>query len=98
MRWEGKHVALIGLGISNMAVARYLVANGAIVTACDQKSAAELGARYVELTKLHVEFQLGPGYLANLERFDALFLTPGVPKHLPELRQAQAVGVLFSVR
>ncbi|HHT28364.1 MAG TPA: UDP-N-acetylmuramoyl-L-alanine--D-glutamate ligase [Firmicutes bacterium] len=96
MRWEGKHVALIGLGISNMAVARYLVANGAIVTACDQKSAAELGARYVELTKLHVEFQLGPGYLANLERFDALFLTPGVPKHLPELRQAQAAGVLFS--
>ena len=62
-----------------MAVARYLVANGAIVTAC-VKSAAELGARYVELTSYTSNFNWGPGYLANLERFDAL------PKHLPELR------------
>jgi UDP-N-acetylmuramoylalanine--D-glutamate ligase len=96
MQWRDKQVALIGLGISNMAVARYLTAVGAKVTACDQKNAAELGARYDELVRLQVQFQLGPGYLENLERFDTLFLTPGVPKQLPAFQRAHAAGVSFS--
>lgn len=96
MQWKGKRVALVGLGISNMAVARYLAAKGARVTACDQKEAAALGARHQELAKLGVQFQLGRDYLRNLERFEYLFMTPGMPKNLPVFQKAQQAGVLFS--
>jgi len=93
MDWHGKKVALIGLGRSNAAVARYLLAGGVRVTACDRKNAAELGHYYNELAARGAEFQLGPNYLEKLERFDILVVSPGVKPSLPELQRAKAYGV-----
>jgi len=94
--WKGRRVALVGLGISNVAVARYLASKGALITACDQKSQSSLGQRYTELSALGVEFQLGPDYLGNLERFEYLMLAPGVPLSLPPLIEAERRGVVLS--
>jgi UDP-N-acetylmuramoylalanine--D-glutamate ligase len=96
MQWKAKRVAVIGLGLSNMAVCRHLVSEGALVTACDQKEAAALGERYRELAALGVQFQLGRNYLHQLDRFDCLFLAPGVPKNLPAFVAARHAGVAFS--
>jgi UDP-N-acetylmuramoylalanine--D-glutamate ligase len=96
VQWQGKRVGLIGLGISNMAVARYLSAHGARITACDRKEAPMLGSRLHELLALGVQLQLGAGYLRELDRFDVVFLAPGVPKHLPELKAAEQSGVVLS--
>lgn len=96
MSWRGRRVALIGLGISNVAVAKYLTDKGAIITACDQQDQHSLGRRYTELAELGVDFQLGPGYLNNLERFECLMLAPGVPLGLPPVIEAARRGVEVS--
>ena len=96
MSWKGRRVALIGLGISNIAVARYLTKKGAIITACDQQDQHSLGRRYSDLAALGVEFQLGPSYLDNLDRFDCLILAPGVPLSLPPLIEATRRGIELS--
>lgn len=96
MKWRGKQAALVGIARSNMAVARFLAAQGANITACDKKSADQLGAYYEELLKLGAQFQLGTNYLRDLSRFDIIFVSPGVPKYLPELMAAQEAGVELS--
>src|SRR5690606_41605394 len=56
-------VAVVGLGTSNRAVLRWLLAKGVPVIACDQKSPQALEG-YGELTRLPLELWLGPDYLA----------------------------------
>lgn len=93
MEWAPKHIALVGLGISNLALARYLLRAGARVTACDQKSRADFGPHLAEWESLGVPLRLGPSYLDDLNRFDAIALTPGMPKDLPPIEAARQAGV-----
>ena len=44
-----------------------------------------LGERAAGLSQLGVELVLGDGYLEGLEDYDVVFLSPGVPKNLPQL-------------
>lgn len=85
-RWEGKKVAVVGLGISNLAVIDYLLPRKAQITACDRKSAEELGERYEVLKDKPIKFSLGESYLEGLSEFDVVFLAPGLPKELPEIK------------
>lgn len=84
--WAGKKVAVVGLGLSNISLIHYLVKQNAVISGRDHKLAPELGNRYQTLKDLGVECQLGEDYLADLEDYDAVFLTPGIPKHLPEIQ------------
>ncbi len=96
MDLAGRRVAVVGLGMSNVALIRYLVGKGAQVTACDQQSAEALGDRYREAASLGVAFSLGPGYLDVLSDFDLIYLTPGIAKHLPPIAAAAARGAVLS--
>lgn len=96
MTWNGREVAVIGLGLSNTALIRYLVRQGARVTGCDRLTAERLGPRYEQLRALGIRFQLGEGYLDDLDRFHMLFVTPGMRKDLPELVAARKKGVRIS--
>lgn len=40
--------------------------------------------------------RLGKNYLENLESFDLIFRSPGIPYNLPELKKARQAGVKFS--
>ncbi|MGE5606829.1 MAG: UDP-N-acetylmuramoyl-L-alanine--D-glutamate ligase [Bacteroidota bacterium] len=86
-------VAVLGLGIENLALVKYLAARRFKITVCDNRTQAALGARYEMLQKLGVTFHLGPDYLSNLEEFDQLYRSPGLPLFQPELIQAAANGV-----
>lgn len=94
--WSGKKVAVIGLGVSNLALIRFLKEAGAEISARDQKTASELKERLPELEALGVELVLGPHYLSGLREFDSVMVSPGVPKHLPELQEAAKLGKLES--
>lgn len=83
--WANKKVVVVGLGVSNLALIRFLVKHQAVVSARDRKTSAELGQTYQALQEIGVEFQLGEDYLQGLDNFDTVFLTPGIPKHLPEI-------------
>ena len=91
----GKNITVIGIGISNLPLIKYLVSLGANVTACDRRSAEELGENYTELEKLGVKFNLGDGYLNNLSG-DMIFKTPGMRYDVPELLKAKENGSIVT--
>lgn len=88
--FEGKDVAVFGLGRSGIAAARALAAGGARVCAWDdneaaRKAAQEAGVPLVDLNR------------RDWQTFAALVLSPGIPYRFPEphriVRMAQLVGV-----
>ncbi|MCL5676973.1 MAG: UDP-N-acetylmuramoyl-L-alanine--D-glutamate ligase [Firmicutes bacterium] len=101
----GQRAAVVGLGISNLAVIRFLLRRGALVTAMDAKTPEQLGDRYRQLSSLaeeagvdsgRLELRLGSGYLDGLARFPIAFLAPGLPKSLPLVQAAQEAGTILS--
>ena len=70
--YEGKRVAVFGLGGSGLATAQALAAGGAAVIACDDKREKMAAAEAVGLPT-------GDLRVADFSGFDALVLSPGVP-------------------
>ena len=87
----GKNITVVGIGISNMPLIRFLVKNGANVTACDKKTQDELGERAEELTNLGVSLVCGESYLDKLSG-DIIFKTPGMRFDHPALEHARSNG------
>lgn len=88
--FEGKDVAVFGLGRSGISAARALMAGGARVCAWDdneasRKAAGEAGVPLVDLNR------------RDWQTFAALVLAPGIPYRFPEphrlVKMAQLVGV-----
>lgn len=94
--WRGVRVAVIGLGVENLPLVRYLVAHGARVVAADRKSAEEMGPRAEALERLGVRLVLGDSYLDALQEAEVAFVTPGLPKHLPAIEAARRAGVVIT--
>lgn len=90
-RIYNKRVAVIGIGISNRPLIRFLLKHGAKVTACDKKTREQLGASYDELTALGVELRLGESYLDSLDE-DIIFKTPGMRFDVAALTAARERG------
>lgn len=88
---QGKQVAVIGAGISNMPLIRLLCGAGVKVTVHDKKTVEELGEQYKALDAYGIQTILGAGYLDNLAE-DIIFRTPGLHPHHPALEAARANG------
>ncbi len=88
---KGKRVAVIGIGISNKPLIKFLMKNGAKVSAYDKKSREQLGDIYTELSELGVQFYLGEGYLDQINE-DIIFKTPGMRYDVPQLVSARERG------
>ncbi|MCL4516750.1 MAG: UDP-N-acetylmuramoyl-L-alanine--D-glutamate ligase [Firmicutes bacterium] len=99
MELAEKKVAVVGLGVSNQPLIRFLARKGARVTGCDRKSREAFGEKagvLAELEKLGVGLRLGEGYLEGLGAFELIFLTPGMRRDLPEIEAAQRAGAVLS--
>lgn len=88
-RLDGLRVAIVGFGRAHRAMAPRLLEEGALLRAYDQSPETADAAAALGLTGT-----FGPDYLAALLRDapEIAFLTPGMPKHLPELRRLEAGG------
>ena len=91
----GKKVAVLGIGISNTPLIRYLVQLGAEVTAFDKKTADQLGEIYEQLNDLGIQFSLGENYLNNIHH-EIVFKTPGMRFDIPELLKAKEEGSIIT--
>lgn len=89
---KDKKVAVLGIGISNIPLIKYLVNLGVDVTAFDKNTSENLKDAYAELQGLPVKYSLGNEYLSRLEGFDLIFRTPGMRPDVPELAEAIAKG------
>lgn len=86
-----KKVAVLGIGISNTPLIRYLGNLGMRITAFDKAGAADLKPAIDALAGLDMEYSLGDDYLRALKGFDVIFKTPKVRFDIPELmREAEA--------
>jgi UDP-N-acetylmuramoylalanine--D-glutamate ligase len=88
--------AVLGLGIENLALVKYLLTQGEKVTVCDSRDQTALGNRYYELKDYGVSFRLGPDYLNNLTDFTEVFRSPGLPLFDLNIKRAEAAGVLIT--
>ncbi len=93
-RLKGKNVAVIGLGKSNRPLLRFLIEMGCSVTARDRKEKEKLLDLMEEYNSDAIQFRLGQSYLSELEE-EVLFLTPGMPKDLPEIQAAVNRGAVI---
>ena len=94
-RFSGKRVGVIGIGISNRPLVDLLTKAGAIVTARDKKSLADLGEIAESFSQKGVRLITGEGYLDGIDD-EILFRTPGMRYDHPALSAAVAGGATLT--
>jgi len=91
-----KNTAVLGIGVSNIPLIRYLVALGAKVSAFDKKEEEELGEVANEFKAIGVTLVLGSDYIENLHGFQVIFKTPSMRIDLPALLKEKAAGAIIT--
>lgn len=88
-RLKGKKVAVVGLGISNVAVVSYLLTQ-------DLKSLAVFDTRtnppYADDLPGGIDLHLGPFNADLFKQYDILVVSPGLSVNMPEIAEAAAAG------
>jgi UDP-N-acetylmuramoylalanine--D-glutamate ligase len=92
---QEERVTIIGLGREGVALAQYLAGRGANVTITDMKGANQLQVALDELAGLSIRYLLG-GHPREALDTDVIFVSPGVPREIPLLREAQERGIELS--
>lgn len=76
---NGKRIAVIGAGVSNLPLIKVLIKNKLDVTVFDKKDFDEMveeTSKYLKDNKINVS--LGNDYLSKLEEFDVIFRSPSM--------------------
>lgn len=88
----GKTAAVVGIGVSNVPLIRFLVKCGVKVIAYDKREPEQL-EEYEDLKALGVTFVLGTHYLDEIAKEAVMiFKTPGIRYDVPALQKAAALG------
>ena len=93
---KNKNIALLGLGIENLALIKYLLRKkiNCQITICDFKNEKELGEKFSALqTRKNIHWRLGKDANKNLSGFDFLFRSPGWPLFDKGLVEAKKMKV-----
>jgi UDP-N-acetylmuramoylalanine--D-glutamate ligase len=97
---KGKHVAVLGVGISNRPLIRYIAKLGARITAFDQlpedDPVLKKTMQAFQSEKISLSWSIGPDYLDKLHGFDVIFRTPKMRWDRPELRAERACGAIIT--
>lgn len=90
---EGKRVAVLGIGVSNLPLIHMLLHAGIKVTACDKRDRSSFDAGQIEeMESLGATIYLGEDYLDHLVGQDVIFRTPGLRPDLPQICAAVKAG------
>ena len=94
---SGKRISVVGIGVSNIPLIKFLSDSGAKIVAHDKRTAEQLGEAYNDLKALGVEFVLGEEYLDGIfEDTDIIFKTPGLRPDAPQLVKAAEKGAVIT--
>lgn len=91
-----KKVAVVGIGVSNIPLIRFLVDLGANVTAFDKRDEDGLGEIGIEFREKGIKLELGENYLDKLNGFDVVFKTPSMRIDNPALIKAKEEGAYIT--
>lgn len=94
---KGKYVAIMGMGVSNTPLIKYLMDLDANITVFDKKTEDELGKSLIEEYLLQgVQFSLGEDYLNNLHGYDVIFRSPGIRPDIPPIQKEIDRGAMLT--
>lgn len=93
---KNKKVAVLGIGISNTPLIKFLAGIGVDITAFDKSTSKDLEPTLNNLMDYDVKYCLGNDYLKNLKGFDVIFKTPKVRFDIPELLKEKENGALIT--
>lgn len=93
---NGKNVAVVGIGVSNIPLINFLVKLGANVTGFDMKSEEALGEIAVDFKKKGVKLELGEKYLEKLTGYEVIFKTPSMRIDCEALVRAKKEGAYIT--
>ena len=94
--WKGTRVVILGAARQGLALTRWLVKHGAIVTLSDKRSDAELASARETLSGLPIQWALGGHPIELLVQTDVLCLSGGIPLTLPIIEAAHKRGIALS--
>lgn len=92
---KDKKVTVLGIGISNLPLIRFLAGVGAVITAADKRTEEQLGETAHELKAMGVTLKTGADYLENIGG-DYIFKTPGIRYDVPQLLAAKDKGSVIT--
>src|ERR1700730_3657622 len=90
---KNKRVLVVGLARTGVATALFCAARGAIVTATESRTEAEIAASITRLRAAGLTLELGGHHERTFSQQDFIVPSPGVPADFPMLLQAKAKGV-----
>ena len=90
---RNKRVLVVGLARTGVATTLFCAAHGAVVTATDSRSEAEIGEEIAHLRAANVKLELGGHQEQTFLQQDLIIPSPGVPADAPLLQAARAKGV-----
>ena len=94
---KGRYVAVMGMGISNTPLIRYLMDLDANITVFDRKTEEELDRALCEEYMLQgVKFSLGENYLDNLVGYDIIFRSPSMRPDIPPIEKELDRGAILT--
>lgn len=91
-RISRQRVAVIGLGVSNTPLVKYLGELGVKLTVFDRSDKDSLKDNIDSLKDYDLDFSLGRDYLKRLKGFDVIFKTPIVRPDIPEFLEEMKSG------
>src|SRR5665647_778882 len=99
---SGRRVAVLGVGISNRPLIRYIHSLGAVITAFDalpENDPVLQKTRYAfEEEGINLQWSCGRNYLSSLAdgSYDLIFRTPKMRPDVPEIKAAVARGSILT--
>ena len=94
---EGKKVAIIGLGVSNIPMLSYLAKYGAETTVFDKREFDSIDIEAInEIKKYNIKTSLGEKYLDGLKGFDYIFRSPSCRPDVPAILEEIENGAILT--
>ena len=90
MELKNKHVLVVGLARTGVATALFCAAHGAVVTATESRTEAEIEENVAKLRAAGVTLELGGHHEKTFLQQDLIVPSPGVPADFPMLLAARA--------
>ena len=93
MELSQKNIVVVGLGVTGMAVARFLRIRGAAVIVTDMASESDLRSEVRKLQALGIALELGEHRSETFKKADLIVLSPGVSHTIKPICQARDRGI-----
>ncbi len=93
---QNKKICILGLGIENYALIKYLLKKkvSCEIIICDSKK--KIKNIYPDLKKKNIKWNLGNNYDSNLGQYDVVSRVAGYPLFSPEIKEAKDLGVIIT--